>query len=151
VLDDSLREGEIREALARSWPPAAPDEHRLLHGDFWPGNVLWHDATVAAVIDWEEAVSGDRLADVGITRLDLLWVYGPAASAAFTDRYAAVSGIDMDDLPVWDLVAALRPTGYLSLWATGWPGLGRPDITSATMRDGHNQFVTAALASLARV
>ena len=31
----------------------------LLHGDFWPGNSLWRDGQLVAVIDWEDAFWGD--------------------------------------------------------------------------------------------
>ena len=32
--------------------------HRLLHGDYWPGNVLWQQGRLAAVLDWEDAALG---------------------------------------------------------------------------------------------
>jgi aminoglycoside phosphotransferase (APT) family kinase protein len=36
----------------------------LLHGDFWPGNALWRDGALVAILDWEDAAIGDPLADV---------------------------------------------------------------------------------------
>ncbi|HTU59534.1 MAG TPA: phosphotransferase, partial [Polyangiales bacterium] len=32
-----------------------PTRPALLHGDFWPGNLLWHNDQLAAVLDWEDA------------------------------------------------------------------------------------------------
>ena len=50
----------------------------LLHGDYWPGNVLWEDGRLAAIIDWEDASVGDPLVDVSNARLEILWVFGPS-------------------------------------------------------------------------
>lgn len=36
----------------------------LLHGDFWPGNLLWQDDRLAAIIDWEDAALGDSLSRI---------------------------------------------------------------------------------------
>jgi len=46
----------IRNALLASWPPAQVSDPVVLHGDYWPGNVLWRDGRLVGVIDWEEAV-----------------------------------------------------------------------------------------------
>jgi aminoglycoside phosphotransferase (APT) family kinase protein len=148
TLDDSLQERAVRAALGAHWPPPEPLDTRLLHGDFWPGNVLWRDGAVAAVIDWEEACRGDPLADVGVSRLDILWAYGRDASDAFTASYVDATRADVRALPIWDLVAALRPAGYLSMWAADWPTLGRPDVTAATMRADHRWFTDRALAAI---
>ena len=40
----------------------------LLHGDFWPENLLWRDGSIAAVLDWEDAALGDPLSDVACCR-----------------------------------------------------------------------------------
>jgi aminoglycoside phosphotransferase (APT) family kinase protein len=148
VVDDSLREGLIRDVLRTFGRTLDAGPYCLLHGDFWPGNVVWAGAAIAAVIDWEDACWGDPLADVATTRLDLLWAFGPEAMSAFTDRYLALTSADATHLPVWDLVAALRPAGSLSTWAADWAEFGRPDVTPATMRAAHTWFVDRALAAL---
>lgn len=58
-IDPSLNEAQICSALASR--PLAPSQTRpltLLHGDFWPGNSLWQDGELVAVIDWEDAMWG---------------------------------------------------------------------------------------------
>lgn len=150
-FDVSLSEGLIREVLCTHWPPPEPHRSSLLHGDFWPGNVLWADDEVVAVIDWEDASVGDCLADVGIARLDLLWAFGPRAMSTFTDEYFSLRSADPANLPLWDLVAALRPAGAMSSWAADWVDLGRPDVTAATMRGAQQWFVEQALAALGRM
>jgi aminoglycoside phosphotransferase (APT) family kinase protein len=144
TLDDSLQEGRIRQTLEAVWPLPAQAQPALLHGDFWPGNLLWQGGKLAAVIDWEDAEAGNPLADVASTRLDLLWLFGMEAMQTFTRTYEALTAFDFTTLPYWDLVAALRPAGRLAVWAEGWPALGRSDISEATLRAGHRIFVEQA-------
>ena len=140
-LDDSLSEGLIREALLRTWPPKRGAARSILHGDYWPGNVLWRDGKLAAVIDWEDAGCGDPLADLANIRLELLWWYGREAMEAFTALYRENTGRDLASLPHWDLYAALRPCSKLGTW-----GLDAEELR--TMQEQHAVFVQQALASL---
>jgi aminoglycoside phosphotransferase (APT) family kinase protein len=148
TLNDAMEEGWIRKTLEPVWPLPPAEEPVLLHGDFWPGNVLCREGRIAAVIDWEEAQLGDPLYDVAISRLDILWAFGMDAMHDFTARYRATTGIDAVNLPYWDLFAALRPVHNIEEWATGWAALGRKDITEETMRDGHHRFVAQAFEKL---
>ncbi|HSH03731.1 MAG TPA: phosphotransferase, partial [Anaerolineae bacterium] len=141
--DEGLREREIREALSGGW--RVVNEACLLHGDFWPGNVLWAEDEIVAVVDWEEAMVGDPLLDVAVTRLDLLWLVGEAGMWAFTERYRQLTEIDWGALGYWDLWAGLRPCGGLGVWAEPWAGLGRVDVTEGMMRARQNWFVGEAL------
>jgi Ser/Thr protein kinase RdoA (MazF antagonist) len=146
--DLELREPEILDALRSVWPPDH-GEARLLHGDFWPGNLVWRRDDLVGVVDWEDAAFGDVHADVSISRLDLRWVFGIEASEAFTAAYDEITPLDDRRLAIWDLVAAKRPCGVLAVWAANWPELGRPDISEATMQVVHRAFVDQALAVLA--
>jgi aminoglycoside phosphotransferase (APT) family kinase protein len=147
-LDASSVEGRVRMTLESVWPLPETNDPVLLHGDFWPGNIIWRGGRIAAVIDWEEAELGDRLSDVAITRLDILWAFGVAAMNDFTARYRAMTSVDLVDLPYWDLYAALRPISNIAEWAAVYPDLGRTDITEETMREGHRRFVAQAFEKL---
>lgn len=152
-LDQSLNEGEIRRALSSSWPAPRNNREVLLHGDYWPGNLVWRDEQLAAVIDWEEAELGDALADLAIARLDLLWAFGVEAMHEFTERYAALTELDWAALPYWDLLVTLRPMSNLARWASSYPllPLNRPDIDDSAMQRGHSWFVEHALQRLPRL
>jgi aminoglycoside phosphotransferase (APT) family kinase protein len=139
--DASLEEGRIRAALAPAWPLAPRNAPALLHGDYWPGNLLWRDGRLAAVLDWEDARLGDPLADLGNSRMEILFALGAEAMAAFTRQYQALTALDYTDLPSWDLAAALRLAGKLAGW-------GLDAATEATMRERHRWFVAQAVAAL---
>jgi aminoglycoside phosphotransferase (APT) family kinase protein len=129
--------------------PRQVNESVLLHGDYWPGNVLWRDGRLVAVIDWEEAGVGDPLADLAVTRLDMLWILDEAAMERFTAHYLSLTGIDATALPYWDLFAALRPGVWLAKWAEPWPHKGRPDVTVEAMAAKLKLFAANAMAKMA--
>jgi aminoglycoside phosphotransferase (APT) family kinase protein len=149
-LDASLDEARLRAVLRELWPWPRSNPDVLLHGDFWPGNLLWREGALVAVLDWEEAEIGDPLADVALTRLDLLWASGEEAMEVFTKRYREQTRIDWRNLARWDLCVALRPMSNLARWARvhAEPPISRPDVTEASMREGHRRFVRQALRSL---
>jgi aminoglycoside phosphotransferase (APT) family kinase protein len=141
-LDDALGEAAVRAALTRVWPPPLLNKPVLLHGDYWPGNTLWRDGTLVAVIDWEDAVLGDPVADVANTRMELTMLFSTAAATDFTRQYdELMPSLDRTALPHWDLYAALRHAGRMTQW-----GLTPADL--ARLQAGHREFTAAALARL---
>lgn len=143
-LDVTLDEDRIRTALEASWPLPQQNQAALLHGDFWPGNVLWKNGQLVAVIDWEDAQVGDPLADLANSRLEILWAFGIDAMHGFTQHYQAMNPINFTNLAYWDLCAALRPASKISEW-----GLD-PPIEKA-MRAAHRWFITQAFEKLAEI
>jgi aminoglycoside phosphotransferase (APT) family kinase protein len=84
-VDPSSLTGAAAAVLRRMSPPAQVNRSVLLHGDFWPGNILWRNGRLVAVIDWEDASIGDPLLDLSVARLELLWAFGVDAMRRFTD------------------------------------------------------------------
>ncbi len=140
-VDDAFDEGRIRDTLESVWPVPQVNESVLLHGDFWPGNTLWKDGQLVAVIDWEDAALGDPLADVANSRLEILWAFGVDAMQHFTHQYRSMATIDVTNLPYWDLCAALRQVPKISEW-------GLDGITEKAMREGLRFFIAQAFAKL---
>ena len=139
---DEWSEGRIRRALERAWPFPQVNPDVLLHGDFWPGNLLWREGRLVAVIDWEDAALGDPLADVANARLEILWAFGAEAMQRVTEEYRSMMpDVDFTHLPLWDLYAALRPVSSISGW-----GLGPARVN--IMRKRHRWFVHQALEKL---
>jgi aminoglycoside phosphotransferase (APT) family kinase protein len=153
-VDRSLEEGRIRDTLEAAWPFPRRNTDALLHGDYWPGNILWREGRLVTVIDWEDAALGDPLIDLAISRLDLLWIFGAEAMQAFTRHYQSLMAIDYSSLPYWDLSAALRLVRLagadLAGWAAFFRPFGRPDITEQTIRAHYRSFIAQAFDALAR-
>ena len=146
--NEALQETKIRTVLSEVFPLVKENRYTFRHGDFWPGNMLWKDNKLAAVIDWEETSIGDPLFDVAIARLDILWAYGEAAMSEFTSQYFSRLAVDPTFLPFWDLRVSLRPITNIAAWAASFPLLGRPDVTEETMTRQHRWFVDQAIARL---
>jgi aminoglycoside phosphotransferase (APT) family kinase protein len=140
--DESIDEGRIRDMLESVGRFSQQNTSVLLHGDFWPGNTLWKDGQLIAVIDWEDAALGDPLADVANSRLEILWAFGIDAMHSFTHHYESMTTIDFTNLPIWDLFAALRPAFKIAEWASD-------DIAEQRMRERHKAFVAQAFEKLA--
>ncbi len=147
-----IDEERIRDTLESVWPLPQRNASVLLHGDFWPGNILWQEEKLVAVIDWEDAQLGDPLSDLAISRLDILEIFGMEAMYAFTDQYKSRMPIDYTTLPYWDLCAALRLArlagSHLAEWVAFFVSVGREDITEQTVSTHFKCFVTQAFEKL---
>jgi aminoglycoside phosphotransferase (APT) family kinase protein len=116
-----------------------PNDVRLLHGDFWPGNVMVRDGRVEAVLDWEDAKLGDPLADLACARVEITCDGGEHAAERFTTTYCrARPDAMLDDLALWDMYVSASALAGMHLW-------GLPPATEATRRSAtHEFFVNAA-------
>lgn len=132
---DLLQRLSAWSASVYSGPPV------LLHGDFWPGKLLWQGARLTAILDWEDAALGDPASDVAGCRLELRWKYGLAATARLTQRYLRSSAIAAERLALWDLYVGSAAMRFMGAW-----GL-QPD-REASMRAEANASVTSAAAKL---
>lgn len=89
----------------------------LLHGDYWPGNVMVKDRCVVAILDWEDAKVGDPLVDVACARVELACDGGRSAVERFTDRYREVCpSVALDDLAIWDIYVSATALSGMHLW-----------------------------------
>jgi aminoglycoside phosphotransferase (APT) family kinase protein len=119
----------VAEWLAANLPdsPAAT----VVHGDYRLGNVMYAPSSpqLVAVLDWEMATIGDPLADVGymtamwaeagdpanpvgdlseVTRLP-----GFPARTALAERYVAATGLTLDALPWYQVLALWKAAIFL--------------------------------------
>lgn len=88
----------------------------LLHGDFWPGNILWNDEKLIAILDWEDAALGDPVSDLAGCRLELIWKGGMSAVEAFTEEYSAHVSLPLERLSYWELVVASAAMTSMPKW-----------------------------------
>jgi aminoglycoside phosphotransferase (APT) family kinase protein len=140
-VDPSSLTGAAAAALRRMQPPAQVNRSVLLHGDFWPGNILWSDGRLVAVIDWEDASIGDPLLDLSVSRLEVLWAFGVDAMRRFTDLYGRLTAADLGNLAHWDLYVAAGAAGALASW-------GLAAATEQSIREKLAWFAERACARL---
>jgi aminoglycoside phosphotransferase (APT) family kinase protein len=95
------------------------------HTDFWPGNTLWSDGDLAAVIDWESPAMGDREMDVAYCSLDIRYLGMDRVADHFIKSYRELSGTSLPNLPHWEAVALCRPMPDIAQWVPAWESMGR--------------------------
>jgi aminoglycoside phosphotransferase (APT) family kinase protein len=155
---DALAHLELELLEARL--PAFDGEPVLVQGDTGPGNLLYADGRVTAIVDWELAHLGDPMDD-------LAWLSWRATQHSFPDfparlrEYEAHSGIAVDDDRVRyyrvNAIARLGPRfGLAPMTGSGGPisGIqaGNPrsaDGSAFIMGMLHRRMVLTALAELA--
>lgn len=116
---------------------------KLLHGDYWPENLLWRDDRLVAMLDWEDAAFGDPLSDVAGAGLELRYLFGREAMVAFIAAYERKNpalSIDPARLALWQVYVAGAAQRYMGQW-------GLPAKKEAHMR----QEALATIADAAAV
>ncbi len=131
----------LRRDLDAARLPAPPPS--LLHCDLWPGNVLWRDGRLAAVIDWEDASRGDAMADVATARVELMCAHGEAAVHTFTTAYAAARPLDATRIALWEIYAASAALATMSQW-------GLAPQAEQARRDGTERALALAVETWSR-
>jgi len=91
-------------------------EQVLLHGDFWPENLLWRDGDIVAVLDWEDAAIGDPMADLAGACVELRYLFGADVMARFTAAYACHRAIDEFRLALWQVYVAAAAQHFMRGW-----------------------------------
>ena len=99
----------------------------LLHGDYWPENILWQNGAITAVLDWEDAAIGDPLSDLASARVELRYLHGAAVMRRFLDAYMAAREVDLQRLALWQIYVAAAAAKYMGAW-------GLPEAREAHMR-----------------
>ena len=116
--DTTADERRLLALLAPRWPLPRNNTPVVLHGDYWPGNTLWQDGLLTAVIDWEDTRRGDPLFDVSNARFEILMLFGTEIMDIFTRHYESLNPVDSGCLPWWDAYTAFRVVNKLDFLAT---------------------------------
>lgn len=89
---------------------------KLLHGDFWPENLLWKQRSIVAILDWEDAAIGDPLSDVAIAAVELRYLFGTRGMEQFTRAYAGKDQLDLERLALWQIYVAAAAQKFMGTW-----------------------------------
>lgn len=121
-------------------------DHVFLHGDAWPGNMLFEGETCTALIDWKTAGVGDPGVDLCGFRLQTAIQYGPEAPDEVLNGWQEQAGREARSVAYWDAIAALNTPTELK----GFPGFttngSRLDTAALTQR--RDEFLRTALDTL---
>lgn len=139
VLDHPLGEALLRRRVMLGNRDIVSDQV-FSHTDFWPGNTLWSDGDLAAVVDWESPAMGDREMDVAYCSLDIRYLGMDKVADHFIRSYRDSSGTSLPDLVHWEAVALCRPMPDIARWVPAWVGMGR-DISEDQARGRYTQVL----------
>ncbi len=110
------------------------------HTDYWPGNTLWQNGDLVAVVDWESPAMGDRAMDVAYCTLDIRYLGMDKVADRFVAAYRDATGIELANLGYWEAVGLCRPMPDIGRWVPAWNSMGRP-ITEDQARLRHTQLI----------
>ena len=88
----------------------------LLHGDFWPENLIWREGQIAAILDWEDAAVGDPLSDVACSCLELRYLHGENGAVRFRQAYANHLAVDPRRFALWQAYVAAAAQHHMGGW-----------------------------------
>lgn len=88
----------------------------LLHGDFWPENLIWRNDDIAAVLDWEDAALGDPISDVACCQLEIRYKYGVGLVEQFTSAYFGSRAVNPARLALWQVYVAASAQHFMGEW-----------------------------------
>jgi len=88
----------------------------VLHGDFWPSNLIWSEGRIASILDWEDAAVGDPLSDVACAGLELRYIHGKEGKVLFETAYAKHRIIDRHRLALWYAYVSSAALTYMGDW-----------------------------------
>lgn len=98
--------------LVENAPELDEDDMVIVHGDYRFGNLLWQDTRIAAVVDWERAMLGDPMADIGFICMPLSRRVEPELMGkalrfdALAERYEKGAGraVDIGRVQYWSVL-----------------------------------------------
>lgn len=119
--------------------------HVFSHTDYWPGNTLWDEGELVAVVDWEAPATNERAMDVAYCSIDIRYQGMDKVADRFIATYEETSGESLPNLDYWEAVALCRPLPDISRWVPAWQKLGL-NVSEDQVRKTHSELIERALA-----
>lgn len=114
------------------------------HTDYWPGNTLWKNGELAAVVDWEAPATNERAMDVAYCSIDIRYQGMDKVADRFVTAYEEASGESLPNLDYWEAVALCRPLPDIGRWAPAWQKLGL-NVGEEQLREAHSSLIERSL------
>ena len=135
---------ELWNAMRELWPDVDSSGSQIIHTGFWPGNTLWKDGKLLAIIDWEWPALGEPMFDVAYFLADAAYA-GFDIEKTFIETYERTSGKLVHDLLFWKMMAAAMPMPDIGGWAQGYAELGIRKMDADEIRRAHATYITSLL------
>ena len=103
-------------AILKGYDTSYSGKPVLLHGDFWPGNILWTRDEISGVLDWEYAAIGDPVSDLAVASLELKYDYGKRGVDRFLDLYSKNFSIDQSRFSLWLIYVSASTLFFIDEW-----------------------------------
>ena len=107
---------EIKNYLSSLKNTAFEGQRVFLHGDFWPGNILWAKDQIVAVIDWDYAAIGDPVSDLAVSSLEMRYEFGKEGMNQLCEAYLKHSMIDNSRFSLWLISIASSTLHFINQW-----------------------------------
>lgn len=115
-LPDEKEWRKVRKYLKSIGKSKFIGEYKFLHGDFWPGNILWKKNEIIGLIDWEYAAIGDPMSDIAVASLELRYKYGLKGVEIFQTLCTNYIDIDSKRLSLWLIYVSASTLKYIREW-----------------------------------
>ncbi len=115
-LPDGPQWQALRDHIASLAPSPFEGPPALLHGDFWPRNLLWRDGRIAAVLDWEDAACGDPLSDIACAQLELSYLFEDRLVDLFLETCRTHAMIEPHRFALWQIYVAAAAQRFMGDW-----------------------------------
>jgi aminoglycoside phosphotransferase (APT) family kinase protein len=132
--------GPLATRIRSGWRQITASAEVLAHADYWSGNVVWRDGTLAGIVDWSGGARGPRGYDVGWCRLDLVLLFDERIADVFLAAYEDGIGRTIGDMALWDGWAVARSHDTVETWVPNYAPLGRADLTRQELRRRHSRW-----------
>ena len=107
---------EIKNYISSLKNTAFEGQRVFLHGDFWPGNILWAKDQIVAVIDWDYAAIGDPISDLAVSSLEMRYEFGKEGMNRLCEAYLKHSMIDNSRFSLWLISIASSTLHFINQW-----------------------------------
>lgn len=107
---------DFRDHLSKLKNTAFDGPATLLHGDFWPQNLIWRQGRIAAILDWEDATIGDPLSDIACTCLELRYLFGKRGMERFKQTYAKHARLEASRFALWLAYVSAAAQKHMADW-----------------------------------
>jgi aminoglycoside phosphotransferase (APT) family kinase protein len=131
---------DLWNAMRALWPDVDTSANQITHSDFWPGNTLWKDQKLLAVVDWEWPSLGVPSDDVGYFLTDAVYA-GFDVEETFLMAYESAAEKPVQDLLFWKMMAASIPLPDVGPWAQGYEELGIRKMNEDGIRAAHSNHI----------